>query len=64
MPQGVAGSLHGQVADQYCRKGLPPCADEGSGNESSSELEWRQEWDADSSWRPWAVHADPIGASP
>ena len=36
-------------------------ADEGSGNESSSELEWRQEWDADSRWRPWAVHPDPIG---
>ena len=36
-------------------------ADEGSGNESSSELEWRQEWDADSAWRPWAVHPDPVG---
>lgn len=39
-----------------------PAADEGSGNESSSELEWRQEWDADSAWRPWAVHPDPVGA--
>ena len=39
-----------------------PAAEEGSGNESSSELEWRQEWDADSAWRPWAVHPDPIGA--
>ncbi len=38
-------------------------ADEGSGNESSSELEWRQEWDTDSAWRPWAVHPDPVGVS-
>ena len=38
-----------------------PGADEGSDNESSSELEWRQEWDTDSRWRPWAVHPDPVG---
>ena len=43
------------------RDGAVPGADEGSDNESSSELEWRQEWDTDSRWRPWAVHPDPIG---
>ena len=46
-----------------CIRYVVHAADEGSGNESSSELELRQEWDAESAWRPWAVHPDPIGVT-
>lgn len=24
-------------------------------------MDWREDWDAECCWRPWAVHPDPIG---
>lgn len=36
-------------------------ADADSDDPSESEMDWREDWDHDCSWRPWAVHPDPIG---
>ena len=36
-------------------------ADVDSDDPSESEMDWREDWDHECSWRPWAVHSDPIG---
>lgn len=36
-------------------------ADVNSDDPSDSEMDWREDWDHECSWRPWAVHPDPIG---
>ncbi|BDA43382.1 Rab3 GTPase-activating protein catalytic subunit [Coccomyxa sp. Obi] len=38
---------------------LPPDVD--SDDPSESEMDWREDWDHECSWRPWAVHPDPVG---
>ncbi|KAK9915450.1 hypothetical protein WJX75_009358 [Coccomyxa subellipsoidea] len=58
----AAYARHVAVSERRTYRVPLPLLEDGHSDDSSEpEADWREDWDADCSWRPWAVHPDPIG---
>ncbi len=53
MSERQCGGMHAEGA---------ACMAGGEAGSSDAEQDWREDWDAEEPWRPWAAQGDSLGA--